>query len=274
MTVRPGVRSLPLSGKRIVITRARDQATRFRRLLEEAGAEVLEIPTIRIEPPASWEPLDRAIAEINQFPWLIFTSVNGVESFRRRLESQGKSVRDLTGARVAAIGPATAAALEQWGIPPRLVPEEYRAEGLVERLRGLIRPGDRVLLPRAAETRDFLVTELERLGARITEVAAYRTLPEKEGAAALRGAMEAGGVDLVTFTSSSTVRNFAALFSEEERHALLGDVVVACIGPITADTAGECGLRTRVMPSDYTIPALVRAIIGYYSTDVGRPNRQ
>ena len=274
MTVRPGVRSLPLTRRRIVITRAREQASPFRQLLEGAGAEVLEIPTIRIEPPDSWEPLDRAIAELEQFRWIIFTSVNGVVRVRQRLSNKGKDRRALSGARVAAIGPATAAALKEWGVVPKLVPDEYRAEGLVDRLRGLVRPGDRVLLPRAAETRDLLVTELQRVGARVTEVPAYRTRPVKAGAAALRRALEAGQVDVVTFTSSSTARNFATMFSEGERPVLLRDVVVACIGPITADTAAEFGLRTRIMPSRYTIPALARAIIDYYAKDPRRPGTQ
>ena len=269
MTVRPSVRAQPLSGRRIVITRAKEQASGFRQLLEAAGAEALEIPTIRIAPPDSWEPLDRAVGELERYRWVIFTSANGVENFRRRLTGRGKDLRALGGARVAAIGPATAAALEAWGIVPELVPDEYRAEGLVERLRGLIRPEDQVLLPRAAETRDLLVTELQRLGARVTEVPAYRTLPVSEGVAALRRALKAGEVDVVTFTSSSTARNFAAMFSEAERRALLRKVVVASIGPITAATAGEFGLDTRVMPQEYTIPALVRAIIEYYERKKG-----
>jgi len=266
MTVSPGVRSRPLAGRRVVITRAREQAGHLRRLLEEAGAVVLELPTIRIEPPESWEPLDRAIAEVERFHWIIFTSVNGVESVRHRLAAKAKGARDLDNARVAAIGPATAAALEEWGIRPELVPEEYRAEGLLERLRALIRPEDRVLLPRAAQARDLLATELERLGARVREVPAYRTLPVEEGAPALRSALAADQVDVVTFTSSSTARNFAAMFSEDERRSLFRNVVVACIGPITAGTAAEFGWDTRIMPSEYTIPGLVRAIIGYYSS--------
>lgn len=269
MTVRPSVRAQPLAGRRIVITRAKEQASVFRQLLEAAGAEVREIPTIRIAPPDSWEPLDRAVEEVECYRWVIFTSANGVENFRRRLAGKGKDLRALRGARVAAIGPATAAALEAWGIVPELVPDEYRAEGLVERLRGLIHPGDEVLLPRAAETRDLLVTELQRLGARVTDVPAYRTLPVSEGALSLRSALKAGQVDVVTFTSSSTARNFAAMFSEAERRALSRNVVVASIGPITAATAGEFGLDSRIMPKEYTIPALVRAIIEYYGTGKG-----
>ena len=263
------VSSRPLAGRRIVITRAREQASRFRHLLEEAGGEVLEIPTIRIEPPESWGPLDGAIARLETFQWIAFTSVNGVEAFRRRLSESGTAVGVLRRFRVAAIGPATAAALAEWGVAPEVVPEEYRAEGLVERLKGLIRPGERVLLPRAAETREVLVKELERLGARVTEVPAYRTLPATEGAGALRSALAAGAVDAVTFTSSSTVRHFVTLCGPQDARALLRGVAVACIGPITADTAAEFGLQTAIMPSEYTIPALAHAIVEYFEIQKG-----
>ena len=265
MTVHPNVRSRPLAGRRIVITRAREQASRFRRLLEEAGGEVLEIPTIRIAPPESWDPLDSAIARLDEFRWVVFTSVNGVESVRRRLGERGKDLSAFRPLRVAAIGPATAAALAEGGVSAEVVPDEYRAEGLVERLRAQIRSGDGVLLPRAAKTRDLLVKELERLGARVTEVPVYRTLPASEGARALRRALETRSVDVVTFTSSSTVRHFVALITPRAAKTLLRDVALACIGPITADTAREFDLETRIMPSEYTIPALARAIIEYYS---------
>lgn len=269
MTVSPNVSSRPLAGRRIVITRAREQACRFRQLLEEAGSEVLEIPTIRIEPPESWDPLDAAIARLETFQWVAFTSVNGVEGFRERLSARGADAAVLRRLRVAAIGPATAAALTECGVSPEAVPEEYRAEGLVERLRGLIRPGERVLLPRAAETRDVLVKELERLGARVTEVPAYRTVAATEGAAALRGALAAGVVDAVTFTSSSTVRHFVAMVRPQDAMALLRGVAVACIGPVTSDTAAEFGLRIAIMPSEYTIPALAHAIIEYFESPKG-----
>jgi uroporphyrinogen III methyltransferase / synthase len=270
MTVRATPRARPLAGRRIVVTRAREQASRFREILEEAGGEVLEIPTIRIEPPESWEPLDRAIRRLDDFRWLIFTSVNGVESFRQRLVSNGMDAAVLGRRRVAAIGPATAQALKELGAAPEVVPDEYRAEGLLEGLRAHIRPGDRVLLPRAAETRDLLVRELGRLGAEVAEVPAYRTAAVREGAPVLRRALEGGTVDVVTFTSSSTVRHFVAMFEPGEAGSLLRDVAVACIGPITAATAAELGLATRIMPAEYTIPALARAIIEYYSKKRGK----
>jgi uroporphyrinogen III methyltransferase/synthase len=265
VTVRANVGARSLAGRRIVITRAREQAGQFRRLLEEAGGDVLEVPTIRIEPPESWGPLDHAISRLDEFQWLIFTSVNGVESFRQRLAAKGMDSGVLSRYRVAAIGPATAEALNELGVSPQVVPDEYRAEGLLERLRAHIRPGDRVLLPRAAETRDLLVKELGRLGADVAEVPAYRTVAVREGAPLLRRALESGTVDVVTFTSSSTVRHFVGLFAPGEAATLLRNVSVACIGPITAQTAAELGLHTDIMPAEYTIPALARAIIEDYS---------
>lgn len=144
------------------------------------------------------------------------------------------------------------------------MPSEFRAEALVECLRGLVGAADRVLLPRAARTRDVLVTELSRLVREVDEVPAYRTRRVDAGADRLREALATGGVDAVTFTSSSTARNFAELFSAEERRAWLAPVVVACIGPITAATAAEYGLTTAVMPREYTIPALARAIVDHF----------
>ncbi|MBI2158898.1 MAG: uroporphyrinogen-III synthase [Candidatus Rokubacteria bacterium] len=255
----------PLAGRTILVTRATAQAQRFAQLLEGAGARVVQAPTIAIEPPASWEPLDAALAALDTFTWVIFTSVNGVLMVERRLGARGIPWSAVAKKRVAAIGPATAEALAEHGVRVEVVPGEYRAEGLVERLRPLVGAGDRVLLPRAKETRDVLVVELRRLGATVSEVPAYQTRRVENGVERLREALAAGAIDAVTFTSSSTARNFAELFSEEERSAWRGRVAVASIGPITAATAAEYGLATDVMPSEYTIPALARAIADYFS---------
>jgi uroporphyrinogen III methyltransferase/synthase len=256
--------ALPLAGRVIVVTRAREQARGFAALLEQAGARVLLTPTIVIEPPDSWGPLDDALARAAQYGWVIFTSVNGVDSVRRRLERIGRGPDVFGSCRIAAIGPVTAERLRAWGLTPEVVPDEYVAEGLAGRLRGLVHGGSRVLLPRAAETRDFLVRELEAMGALVDEVAAYRTRAAAEGARDLRDALRARGVDVVTFTSSSTVRNFAALFRGGELGALMDGVAVASIGPITAATAEGLGLRTAIMPAEYTIPALARAIVAHF----------
>ncbi len=256
--------ALPLAGRVILVTRARGQADRFAALLEQAGARVILAPTIVIERPDSWAPLDDALARSREYRWAIFTSVNGVEMVRQRLERAGRGSEALASCRIAAIGPATAEALRAWGLPPEVVPAEYVAEGLADRLRSLIRPQERVLLPRAAETRDVLVRELEAMGARVDEVAAYRTRAATGGSTSLRDALRGRAVDVVTFTSSSTVRNFAALWSPGELAPLMAGVTVACIGPITARTASALGLTTQIMPLEYTIPALARAIVAHF----------
>jgi len=252
----------PLSGRVILVTRAREQAGAFAALLEAAGARVMLVPTIAIEPPDSWAPLDAALVE--EHDWVVFTSVNGVAMVRRRVEATGRGRALLERSRLAAIGPATAAALREWGLTTEVVPGEYVAEGLLDRLRPLVAPGARVLLPRAAETRDVLVRELTAHGAHVTEVAVYRTRAATEHAAALREALADGRVDVVTFTSSSTVRSFCALFGGAELPRLLRGVTVACIGPITRATAESRGLATQIVPEDYTIPALARAIVTHF----------
>lgn len=254
----------PLAGRVILITRAREQAGRFADLLEEAGGQVLLVPTIAIEPPESWSPLDEALARAERFAWAIFTSVNGVEMVRHRLAESGRGGDVLAGCRLAAIGPATAEALRAWGLRIEVMPSEFVAEALVDALRPLIRPGDRVLLARAAETRDVLVRELRALGAEVTEVAAYRTRAATEQIAGLRDLFASRTVDVVTFTSSSTVKNFATLFRPAELGRLLDGVTVACIGPITRATAAAHGLGTHIMPEEYTIPALAGAIVSYF----------
>jgi uroporphyrinogen III methyltransferase/synthase len=254
----------PLQGRTVVITRATAQAQRFVELLEAEGARVLAAPTIAIEPPPSWEPLDAALDAIESFAWVIFTSVNGVAMVDRRLTARRHAWAAIGRRRVAAIGPATAEALAEHGVRADVVPGEYRAEGLIARLRHEVRPGDRVLLPRAAQTRDVLVAELRKAGADVVEVPVYVTRKVERDAGRLRDALASGGVHAVTFTSSSTARNFAELFSDDERRALLSGVTIASIGPITAATAAEYGLTTDVMPAEYTIPALTRALVEYF----------
>lgn len=254
----------PLQGRTIVITRAAAQAQRFVELLEAEGARVLAAPTIVIEPPPSWEALDTALDTIDSFAWVVFTSVNGVSMVDRRLIARRHSWAAIGRRRVAAIGPATAEALAEHGVRADVVPGEYRAEGLVARLRNELRPGERVLLPRAAQTRDVLVRELRRAGADVMEVPVYTTRRVDRDAGRLREALAARTVHAVTFTSSSTARNFSELFSDDERRALLAGVTVASIGPITAATAAEYGLSTDVMPPEYTIPALTRALVEYF----------
>ncbi len=246
------------------MTRAREQAGGFAALLEEAGGSVLLVPTIVIEPPQSWAPLDAALADAGRYRWAVFTSVNGVAMVHRRLAESRRGSEVLESCRIAAIGPATAEALRAWGLRAEVVPAEYVAEGLVDRLRPLIRSGDRVLLARAAETRDVLVREIGAMGAVVDEVPAYRTRAAREEVAGLRAALAEGRVHVVTFTSSSTVKNFCTLFSSAELRRLLRGVRVASIGPITRATAAGFGLETHIMPGEYTVPDLARAIVAYF----------
>jgi uroporphyrinogen III methyltransferase/synthase len=256
----------PLSGRRVLVTRPRPLAGRLAALLEAHGAEVITLPTIRIEPPEDWAPLDAAIRALPDFRWVIFTSVNGVASFCERLGRAGLDARSLAGLRVAAIGPETAEALRGAGIEPDRVPAEYRAEGLLGALETELGRGDAVLLVRATEARELLPRELGARGIRVTVAPAYRTVLVKEEADRARALLEARRIDAVTFTSSSTVRGFVALLGPADARRLLDGVVVAAIGPITAETAAELGLHVSIMPHEYTIPALADAIAGYFET--------
>lgn len=259
--------ALPLAGKRILITRAREQASSLAQALEAAGAEVVEFPTIAIAAPESWAPLDAAIQRLRDYRWVIFTSVNGVRFFWERLKMAGRDARDLSGITVCAIGPATAGALQSLGIRADIVPAEFKAESLVEAI-GTIAGGDglrgaRVLLARAAEAREVVPEELRRRGARVDVVTAYRTVKGAADAEGLRGMLREGKIHVVTFTSSSTVKHFLDLVGDDARELLKG-VIVASIGPITAKAAARHGIASHVVPENYTIPALTDALVKHF----------
>ncbi|MGV8074519.1 MAG: uroporphyrinogen-III C-methyltransferase [Syntrophobacteraceae bacterium] len=254
----------PLFGKRIVVTRSREQASDFKAALVEAGAQCIEFPTIEIKPPSSWEPLDAAIAKLSSYDWAIFTSVNGVRYFVDRLWDSGLDVRELKGVRLAAIGPKTADELRKFGMRPDLVPEEYRAEALIDGLSGEDLKGKSILLPRALVARDVLPETLCRLGANVDVVPAYQTVLPTSQSGEILNRLRLGTIDCLTFTSSSTVSNFFALIEKEELILLPARPAIACIGPVTAQTAEGYGLETDVIPSEYTIPGLVRAICSYF----------
>ncbi|MGH8071592.1 MAG: uroporphyrinogen-III synthase [Candidatus Entotheonellia bacterium] len=257
--------SRPLLGKKILITRSREQASRFAALLREYGAEPIEVPTIQIVPPSSWESLDRAIAAIRAYDWLIFTSVHGVQAFFARFDAQGRQLADLQGLSVCAIGPATTNELRSRGLEVDVMPSEYRAEAVVESLSTFALGGKRLLIPRAAVARDVLPRALAAYNARVDVVEAYRTiLPSDSLAPETRRLVVQGAIDVVTFTSSSTVTNFMTLIGEADLPQLLRAAVIACIGPITAETARSYGLTPTIVSDEYTIPALARAIVGYY----------
>jgi len=255
----------PLHGRRLLVTRPRAQAGRFGALLEAYGAEVVLLPTIRLEPPDDWRPLDDAIARLGEFAWIVFTSANGVTAFQERLAHAGRDARALAGLGVAAIGAATAEALRRTGIAPDVVPEEFRAEGLMGALASRVQAGRPVLLVRAAEAREVLPRDLVARGVPVVVAPAYRTVIPKEEADHVLGLFERGRIDAVTFTSSSTVRGLVALLPKGEARRLLSSVVLAAIGPITAATVAEYGLTVSVMPREYTVPALAAAIARHFT---------
>jgi len=252
----------PLFGKRVLVTRARSQSSVLVKKIEELGGEAVEFPVIQFTRPERQDLLDEALRELGRFDWVIFTSANGVEHFFRRLMELRIDIRSLQKARIAAIGPKTAEALTEKGLIVEVFPKEYRAEALVETLRPLVREGQEILLPRADIARKLLAVELENMGCRVTEVDAYDTKISTENASEVAQLLSQGSIHVITFTSSSTVRNFfeALRTVEEDVHSLIGDAKVVTIGPITAQTAKELGMRVDAMADEYTIDGLVNAI--------------
>lgn len=284
----------PLSGVRVLVGRARHQASALSSELRKLGAEVLEIPFIEIRKPRSFRPLDNALKNLAAYDWLILTSVNGVEAMWERLEKlrlirpgvrEGHDFRRAVEAgknpmalaaearlRVAAIGPATKKAIEQRGVKVDVVPKEYVAESVVRSLRRRVK-GKRVLLVRARVARDVIPRELRQAGARVDVVEAYETVIPQSSRRKLKAALNTDRQrpDIVTFTSSSTVRNFVALLgqtgasgitrqSRTARHDMLNDISMASIGPVTSSTLREVGLSVDIEAREYTIPGLVEAI--------------
>jgi len=262
----------PLAGKRILITRARHQAWALSSALEAQGAEVLSIPAIEIVPPDSYEPLDAALRDARKYQWLILTSVNGVTVLMERLEllarrtlaapwlNSGESIR------IAAMGPATARALEAHGLPVDLVPQKYIAEALVDALRDQVF-GQNVLLVRAKDARDLVPVELEKAGATVDVVDAYQTIVPETSCTALRQLFDWPNrpPHAVTFTSSSTVTNFFRLLEEAGIPLWPPTMAAASIGPITSRTLLDHGIEPVVEATEYTIPGLVAALCRWYA---------
>jgi uroporphyrinogen III methyltransferase/synthase len=264
----------PLFSKRIVVTRTRDQASELVNLLENYGAECFEYPTISLEPVASYEILDRALAEIESYHWLLFTSLNAVEYFFKRLFELDMDVRDLKGPKIAAVGRVTAEALVGRGIRADLLPEEFTGDGLAETLVQTGVKGLRILIPRALKARETLPESLGSNGAEVTVAPVYQNVLPKSSAGEqlkdeLRRALQDKTLDMVTFTSSSTVKNFMTLLEvngADEVQRLMSGVAIAAIGPITAKTAAKFGLQVSVQPDEYTIPDLVDSIVEYFTS--------
>ena len=254
----------PLFGRTVVVTRAREQASDSAALLAAKGARVIQFPTIKIVPMEDYAALDEAVSNLSRYGWVVFTSVNGVKFFRQRLAALGLDARALGSVKVAAIGPATAKAVEGMGITPDLVPSSYVAEGVAEAMLNIGMKGQKVLLPRAEEARDVLPNALRNAGAEVDVIAAYRNVPSDDNREKVMEALEEGTLDCVTFGSSSTVRNFLASIPLEELKKHPG-VRFAAIGPVTAETMRSLGLEPDIQPEAFTIPAMVEAVCAAFA---------
>ncbi len=251
--------SPPLAGIRVLVGRARHQASTLSSGLRELGAQVLEIPFIEIRKARSFKPLDAALKNLGGYDWLILTSVNGVEALWARMKKLRISKTFMQHLKVSAIGPATRRAIEKRGMAVHVMPEEYVAESVVRSLRRRVR-GKRILLVRARVARDVIPRQLRAAGAQVDVVEAYETIVPQSSRTRLWAALKnpKRRPDVITFTSSSTVRNFVALLGRPA--GLLAGIKLASIGPVTSSTLRELGLPVDIQAREYTIPGLIRAI--------------
>jgi uroporphyrinogen III methyltransferase/synthase len=257
--------SKPLFGKRVVVTRSRDQASVFAEMLIDRGATTIEFPTIDVVPPSSWDELDAAIAAIEAYQWIIFTSANAIRFFMERLRTLNRDLRLLKGVNICVVGPKTAEALDSYGLKPDLIPSEFKAEGVLAALGGTKVRGLKILIPRAKVARELIPDRLREQGAEVTVATAYENVRPAADLERVLKLFNEKKINVVTFTSSSTVHNFIEMLGLKEYKKLMQGVAVACIGPVTAKTAEEFGLKTDIMPKDYTIPALVDAMVEFYN---------
>ena len=251
----------PLAGKRIVVTRAHKQAEGLTSLLRNFGAEILEAPVIEIQPPDSFAALDAALNDILQYDWLILTSVNGVEALFSRLEALGMSVDSLQHLKVAAIGPATEERIQDHGLVVDVVPQHYVAEEVVRSLRRLVK-AEKLLLVRAKVARDVIPEELRNFGAQIDVAEAYQTVIPADAKQHVMEIFRSSSLpDAITFTSSSTVKNFLSVIVGTDIPAMLAKVKFASIGPVTSETLREYGLPVHVEADEHTMDGLAQAIV-------------
>ncbi|GJM15896.1 MAG: uroporphyrinogen III methyltransferase [Thermodesulfobacteriota bacterium] len=255
--------SKPLFGKTIIVTRPKSQATEFIKLLEEQGAQVISFPTIEIRTPDSYKALDKAINNIEKYDWIIFTSVNGVTSFFNRLRDIGKDIRELHSAKIAAIGEVTAQEIENLGMKVDIVPDNYKAEGLIKLFKNKDIEESKILIPRAKVARDILPDSLAKMGASVDVVAAYITKhPGKAMTKEIGKLLSEDKIDMITFTSSSTARNFFELVPGFKQSK--GRPVIASIGPITAKTVRDAAYKSSIIPKQYTVEYLAKEIVDYF----------
>ena len=252
----------PLTGLRIMVTRSTHQAADLSSRLSLAGARPINIPTIKIKPLENPTILRSALTDLESFDWLIFSSVNAAQYFKENLYNAGKDVRDLKGIKIIAVGSASAKAVREWGLKVDLVPAEFSAEGIIKELKKIDISGQRFLLPRAKKAREILPETIQEMGGSVVIAPIYETVAEEESAQILKDTLSNGEVDLITFTSSSTLRHFYQMINQDSQ--MLHDVKIAVIGPVTEKTATQMGLNVDIMPTVSTIDGLVEAIEDYY----------
>jgi len=252
----------PLFTKKVIVTRAKKQSSDIVEQLSYLGAEPIEFPSIEISKPKSWNKVDNAIRNINKYDWLVFTSTNGVESFFDRLKDKGIDIRELNGLKIAAIGQETANAINKRGILVNIIPEDYRAEGLINSFSGIDLAGKKFLIPRAKRARKILPDSLKNLGAKVDIVSVYETkMPNNSNQREIRKLLKNNQIDIITFTSSSTAKNFISTFPELNRR---NRAIIACIGPITANTVRKFGLKPDIISKKFTVSCLLKEIEEYF----------
>lgn len=277
-----------LKGKKILLTRSREQGEEMCKKLERLGAEVVEFPTIRIVPPKNYSQLDKAIAKIEDYNWIIFTSQNAIDFFFNRFKMKNKTFKTLKKRKIGVIGPATGKKVKNYGLKVGLLPKRYTTEGIVEEFQTMMPERDKfsrlnILLPRADIATPLLPERLSKLGAKVTQVVAYRTVKEKKCSPKVKKMLKNGKIDFVTFTSSSTVRNFFNLVKRKDIHPVRKDVSsgisngvhpkikFVSIGPVTTKTAKELGLKISIQAREHTTDGLIEAILNW--TRVNREDK-
>ncbi|MDQ1328605.1 MAG: uroporphyrinogen methyltransferase / synthase [Candidatus Poribacteria bacterium] len=256
----------PLSGKRIIITRSLHQAQKMVDLITDLGGEPLTFPTIEIVPPTQSEPMDKSINNIEKYSWLIFTSVNGVSAFLDRMRYLHKDIRSLKDIKICSIGPKTKEELEKHGLVTDYTPESYTSQELSSGLKDILKAGERILVPRAEIAPDSF-SELRDMGFDIDEVPAYKTIQGSGNIELVRELFHNRKINILTFSSSSTVINFVEMMKSNNLHELLEGVIIACIGPVTASTASNLGIPVHIVANEYTVEGLITSILDYYSND-------
>ena len=258
--------SLPLFGKTVVVTRPKEQARLFTNLLEQAGAQVIPFPTIEVVAPESFKSMDKKIKRLKEYDYLVFTSVNGVKAFISRMQRLRKDARCLNGIKIAAIGEMTAHVLREHFLYPEIVPETFTSMHLANEFKKEVVKGKNLLLIRSELANDVLPGQLRKMGASVDEVSAYTVRKVNAGLKKVKQLFRNHGVDLITFTSPSTVTGFVSLMKGEPMAKLLKGVKVAAIGPVTKKELTKQGMRVSITAFKHTVPGLVDAIIAYYQS--------